>query len=104
MGATQLPIAAAYSPYLQTGLISPLMDATGGVGGHTAPAAPAPPTPTQQQIAAKRNEVRQTGGQLVFIIIFIFIYLTYIALYLFSSFVLDKLFYFSYYIVFFGDH
>ena len=49
MGAAQLPMA--YSPYLQTaGLISPLIDATGGV-------AQAPPTPTQQQLAAKRNEV-----------------------------------------------
>ncbi len=51
MGAAQLPMAA-YSPYLQTaGLMSPLIDATGGV-------AQAPPTPTQQQqLAAKRNEV-----------------------------------------------
>lgn len=55
MGAAQLPMAA-YSPYLQTaGLMSPLIDATGGV-------AQAPPTPTQQQLAAKRNETLANGS------------------------------------------
>jgi len=43
MSATQLPIHA-YSPYLQTGIISPLIDPTAGVGS---PPAPQPHTQTQ---------------------------------------------------------
>lgn len=60
MSPTQLPIHA-YSPYLQTGIISPLIDPTAGVGS---PPAPQPHTQTQhhqhhqqQHLAAKRNEV-----------------------------------------------
>ena len=49
MGA-QLPLA--YSPYLQTGLMSPLLD--GGVVTHPAPAQPQHSAPQQ---VVKRNEV-----------------------------------------------